>query len=69
VRPFGFGDRTFDNHMIDLSVIVSLLPLVSEIDIGASGDSEDCTMGGEVVALLWRLGSSLFWCVVFFGVG
>jgi hypothetical protein len=54
VRPFGFGDRTFDSQMIDLSVVVSLLPLVLEVGIGASNDSEDCAMGGKVVALLWR---------------
>jgi hypothetical protein len=54
VTPFGFGDRTFDNHMIDLSVIVSSLPLVFEIGIGVSGDGEDCAVGGEVVALLRR---------------
>jgi hypothetical protein len=40
--------------MIDLSVVVSLLPLVLEVGIGASNDSEDCAMGGKVVALLWR---------------
>jgi hypothetical protein len=54
VRPFGFGDRTFDSQMIDLSVVVSLLPLVLKVGIGASNDSEDCAMGGKVVALLWR---------------
>jgi hypothetical protein len=37
------------------SIVVSLLPLVIEVGIGASGDGEDCAMGREVVALLWRL--------------
>jgi hypothetical protein len=55
VRPFGFGDRTFDKHMIDLLVIVSMLPLVLKVDIGASGDGENCAMGGKVVTLLQRL--------------
>jgi hypothetical protein len=55
VGPFGFGDRTFDNHMIDLSVVVSPLPLVHEVGIGASGDGENCAVGGKDVALLRRI--------------
>jgi hypothetical protein len=43
--------------MIDLSLIVSLLFVVFKIGIGASGDGEDCVMGGEIVALLQRLTS------------
>jgi hypothetical protein len=41
--------------MIDLLVIVSMLPLVLKVDIGASGDGENCAMGGKVVTLLQRL--------------
>jgi hypothetical protein len=41
--------------MIDLSVIISSLPLVFETSIGVSGDSDDCAVDGEVVTLLWRL--------------
>jgi hypothetical protein len=55
MEPFGFDDRTFDSHVIDLSIVVSLLPLVLKVGIGASDDSEDCDMGGKVIALLWRL--------------
>jgi hypothetical protein len=54
VGPFGFGDRAFDSHMIDLSVVVSSLPLVGEIYVGTSGDGEDCAMGEKVVVLLYR---------------
>jgi hypothetical protein len=55
VGPFSLGDGTFDSHMIDLSVIISSLPLVFETSIGVSGDSDDCAVDGEVVTLLWRL--------------
>jgi hypothetical protein len=55
VRPFGFGNRTFDDHVIDLSVIVSLLPFVVGVSVGASGNGENCAVGGEVVSLLRRL--------------
>jgi hypothetical protein len=40
--------------MIDLSVVVSLLPLIVEVGIGTTSDGENCTVGGEVVSLLWR---------------
>jgi hypothetical protein len=52
VRPFDLDHGTFDDHMIDLSLIVSSLSVVFKIGIGASGDGEDCAMGGEVVSLL-----------------
>jgi hypothetical protein len=55
VGPFGFGDGTFDNHMIDLSVVISQLPLIVEVSVRASGDGENCFIGGKVVILLWRL--------------
>jgi hypothetical protein len=35
VRPFGLGVGAFDNDVIDLPVIVSSLPLVVKIDVGA----------------------------------
>jgi hypothetical protein len=37
--------------MIDLSLVVSLLPLIVEVGVGISGDGENCTVGGEVVGL------------------
>jgi hypothetical protein len=55
MEPFGFDDRAFDGHVIDLSIVVSLLFLVLEVGIGAFDDSEDCDMGGKVAALLRRL--------------
>jgi hypothetical protein len=53
--PFGLGDGTFENNVINLSVIVVPLPLVIKIGVGASGYCKDCTMGGEGVGLLRRL--------------
>jgi hypothetical protein len=53
--PFGLGDGVFDDNVIDLSVIVSLLPLVIKIGVGASGNCENCVVGGETVSLLRRL--------------
>jgi hypothetical protein len=55
MRPFGLGNGAFDGNIIDLPVIISPLPLVIEISVGASGDSKNCAMGGKVVGLLWRL--------------
>jgi hypothetical protein len=49
------GDWTFDNHFIDLLVIISSLPLVAKVGIGASSDGENCVLGGEVVGLLRSL--------------
>jgi hypothetical protein len=53
--PFGFGDGAFDGNAIDLSTIVSLLPLVIKIGVRASGNCENCVMGGKIFSLLWRL--------------
>jgi hypothetical protein len=55
VRPFGFGDRTFDGYVIDLSIVVSHLPFIFKVGVGTSRGGENCTMGGKVVGLLWRL--------------
>jgi hypothetical protein len=55
VGPLGLGDGTFDNDMIDLSVVISSLPLVIEINVGTSGDCEDCAMSGKSIGLLRRL--------------
>jgi hypothetical protein len=54
VGPFDLCDGTFDGNVIDLSVIVSPLPLGVEIGVGDSDDGYDCTMGGESIGLLWR---------------
>jgi hypothetical protein len=55
VRPLSFDHGAFDNHVIDLTVIDSLLPFVLEISIAASGDGVDCVVGEEIIALLQRL--------------
>jgi hypothetical protein len=49
------GNRTFDDNVIDFSVIVSLLPLGIKISVGASGDCKACVVGGETISLLRRL--------------
>jgi hypothetical protein len=41
--------------MIDLSAVISSLPLVIEIGVGTSGDYKDCAMSGEGFSLLRRL--------------
>jgi hypothetical protein len=48
------GNGSFEDNMIDLLVIVSLLPLGVKVSVGASGDFKDCAMGGEGVIFLWR---------------
>jgi hypothetical protein len=53
--PFGLGDGTFNGNVIDLSVIVSPLPLGVKIGVRAFGDCKDCAMGGEAIDLLRRL--------------
>jgi hypothetical protein len=55
VKPFGFGNMTFNGYVIDLSVIVSPLPFIVEVGIGTSGNGKNCTVGGEIIGLLWRL--------------
>jgi hypothetical protein len=54
VRPFGFSNGTFDGNVIDLPVIITMLSLGVEVGIGASGNCDDCAMGGEGVSLLRR---------------
>jgi hypothetical protein len=54
VGPFGLGDGDFDDNVIDLSIIVSLLPLGVKISVGASSDCDNCDMGGKNLDLVWR---------------
>jgi hypothetical protein len=74
------GDGAFDDDVIDLSVIVSLLPFVIKISVRSSSDCENCVVGGKFVGLLrgsqiWNGGDGgglalgLFCWLVFFGVG
>jgi hypothetical protein len=55
VGPFGLSNRAFDDYMIDLSIIISPLPLCVNICVRTSGDGKDCAVGGEGISLLWRL--------------
>jgi hypothetical protein len=55
MRAFGFGDRTFDGYMIDLSIVLSLLPFIVKVGVGTSGDGKNFSVDGEVVGLLWWL--------------
>jgi hypothetical protein len=78
VGPFSFGDGAFDNHVIDLSIVVSLLSLIVKVGIRASGNGEDCVVGWKVVTLLQRLAEMgkgvgswfvLLGCVVWHWIG
>jgi hypothetical protein len=48
------GNRSLNNDMIDLPVIIMALSLGVKISVATSGNCEDCVMGGEIVGLLWR---------------
>jgi hypothetical protein len=52
VGPFGLGNGTFDDEMVDLAVIVSTLSLGFKVGTGASDDCEDHAMSGESFMLL-----------------
>jgi hypothetical protein len=55
VRPFGSHDETFNCYVIDLAIMLSLLPLIFEIHVGASGDGVYGSKGWEIDNLLDRL--------------
>jgi hypothetical protein len=55
VRSLCLDYTTFNDHMIDLAVIVSSLSFVFEIGVRASSDGVYCAMGREIVALVRRL--------------
>jgi hypothetical protein len=55
VRPFSLDHGAFDNHMVNLLVIVSSLSFVFKVGTRAFSDGVDCAVGGEVNALLRRL--------------
>jgi hypothetical protein len=68
VEPLGLGCGAFDSDMINLSVIVSTLSLGIKISNGASGDCQDCVVGGKSVDLLRRfldLWQKLGWWIDF----
>jgi hypothetical protein len=52
VRPRGSHDCAFDHHMIDLTVVLSLLSFVFEIQVGASSDCMNGSEGWEIGVLL-----------------
>jgi hypothetical protein len=45
VRSFGPCDWAFDHHVVNRAVVFSLLSLVLEVQIGASGDDVDGSEG------------------------
>jgi hypothetical protein len=68
VRLLRVCNEAFHGYMIYLSVIVSALSFGVEIDVGTSGNYEDCTMGWESFALLLRfliLLQRLWWWISF----
>jgi hypothetical protein len=38
VEPFSLNDGAFNDYMVDLPIVVSLLPLGVKIGVGASSD-------------------------------
>jgi hypothetical protein len=55
VGPFSLGNRTFDDNVVDLAIIISMMPFGVKICVSASGDCEDCDVGVEGFWLLRRL--------------
>jgi hypothetical protein len=55
VQPFGSHDGTFDYDVINLVIVLSLLPLVFKIQVGASGDGVYGSEGWKIGCLLGRL--------------
>jgi hypothetical protein len=51
VGPFGLGNGDFDNYMIDLPIVVSVLSLGIKIGVATSCNCEDCVVGGEGIRL------------------
>jgi hypothetical protein len=47
VRPFGLGDGTFNNDMVNLVLIISTLPFGFEVCVLTFGDCEYGTMVGK----------------------
>jgi hypothetical protein len=52
--PFHLGDWTFDNDVIYMAIIVSVLPFGFKDCVGTSRDCEYGTMGEKVLGFLWR---------------
>jgi hypothetical protein len=55
MRPFCLGDRTFNDDVINLPVVITTLSLGIEVGFGTSSNCEDCAMGGVSISLLWML--------------
>jgi hypothetical protein len=54
MKSFGLGDRTFDNNMIYLTIIVFASSFGFKVCVLTSGDCEYSAMGGERIRLLRR---------------
>jgi hypothetical protein len=52
VGPFGLGEWTFNDDVIDLPVVIMTMSLGIELIIRTSGDCGDCALGGECFILL-----------------
>jgi hypothetical protein len=55
VRTLGSCDWAFDDHIVDLTVVFSPLPLILEVQVGASGDCMNGFECWEIVTLLRRI--------------
>jgi hypothetical protein len=54
VGPFGLGNRTFNNNVIDMPITIVMLSLGVEINVGTSGNCDDCAMDGKIASLFQR---------------
>jgi hypothetical protein len=52
VGPFSLGNRTFDDNMVDLVIIVSALPLGIKVSITAPSDCKYCAVRWKSFGLL-----------------
>jgi hypothetical protein len=69
VGPFGLGNMTFADDVIDLPMVITTLSLGVKIGIGTSGICEDCAIGAEGIGLLWRFWDSRWRWGIGFGFG
>jgi hypothetical protein len=52
VRPLHLDHEAFNDHMIDLTVVIPSLSFVLEIRVGTFGDYVNCVVGVEIDALM-----------------
>jgi hypothetical protein len=61
VEPFGLCNGTFNDDVIKLRVIITMLTLGVEVNVGTLDNCKDCTICGESVGLLRRFLDLKWW--------